>query len=78
MAGKMTEWPSKRGPIAKIVPWDGCKGDAVPLTVVKLYDFHEFGWHLGDVGLIAFGLAFRTAVREPGVRRSQRSQRFHI
>ncbi len=26
MARKMTEWPSKRGPITKIMPSDGCKG----------------------------------------------------
>ncbi len=51
MARKMTEWPSKRGPITKIMPSDGCKGDTVPLAVGKWYDFHEFGWHLGNVGL---------------------------
>ncbi len=33
MARKMTELPSKRGPIAKIMPSDGCKGDTVPLAV---------------------------------------------
>ena len=27
------------------------KGDAVPLAVERWYDFHEFGWHLGNVGL---------------------------
>ena len=27
MIRKMTEWPSKRGPITKIMPLDGCKGD---------------------------------------------------
>ena len=26
----MTEWPSKRGPITKIMPSDGCIGDTVP------------------------------------------------
>ena len=26
MARKMTEWPSKRGPITKIMPSDGCIG----------------------------------------------------
>ena len=46
----MTEWPSKRGPITKIMPSDGCKGDTVPLAVGKWYDFHEFGCHLGNVG----------------------------
>ena len=33
MARKMTEWPSKRGPITKIMPSDGCKGDTVSLAV---------------------------------------------
>ncbi len=51
MARKMTEWPSKRRPITKIMPSDGCKGDIVPLAVGKGYDFPEFGWHLGNVGL---------------------------
>ena len=50
MARKMTEWPSKRGPITKIMPSDGCTGDTVPLAVGRGYDFHEFGWHLGNVG----------------------------
>ena len=57
MARKMTEWPSKRGPITKIMPSDGCKGDTVPLAVGKWYDFHEFGWYMGYVGLV-----FDTAV----------------
>ncbi len=30
MARKMTELPSKRGPIAKIMPLDGCKGTQFP------------------------------------------------
>ena len=51
MARKMTEWPSKRGPITKIMPSDGCIGDTVPLAVGKRYDFHEFGWYMGNVGL---------------------------
>ena len=50
MARKMTEWPSKRGPITKIMPSDGCIGDTVPLAVGKWCDFHEFGWHMGNVG----------------------------
>ena len=54
MARKMTEWPSKRGPITKIMPSDGCIGDTVPLAVGKWYEFHEFGWHMGNVGLINF------------------------
>ena len=52
MARKMTEWPSKRGPITKIMPSDGCIGDTVPLAVGKWYDFHEFGWYMGNVGSI--------------------------
>ena len=49
MARKMTEWPSKRGPITKIMPSDGCIGDTVPLAVGKWYEFHEFGWYMGNV-----------------------------
>ena len=30
MARKMTEWPSKRGPITKIMPSDGCIGIQFP------------------------------------------------
>ena len=41
--------PSKRGPITKIMPSDGCIGDTA-LAVGKWYDFHEFGWYMGDVG----------------------------
>ncbi len=48
---KMTEWPSKRGPIPKIMPSDGCKGDTVPSVVRLWYNFHECGCHLGNVGL---------------------------
>ncbi len=44
------EWPFKRGPISKIGPSDGCGRDAVPLAVGRWYDFHEFGWHMGNVG----------------------------
>ena len=51
MARKMTEWPSKRRPLTKIRPSDGCKGDEVPLAVGPWYNFHEFGCHLGNVGL---------------------------
>ena len=56
MARKMTEWPSKRGPITKIMPSDGCIGDTVPLAVGKWYEFHEFGWHMGNVGLTKFNV----------------------
>ena len=48
----MTEWPSKRGRITKIVPSDGCGRDAVPLVVERWYDFHGFGCHLGNVGYV--------------------------
>ncbi len=50
MAEKLAKWPSKRGPVTKIMPSDGCKGDTVPLAVDQWYDFHEFGCHLGNVG----------------------------
>ena len=50
MAGKVTEWPSNRGPISKIWPSDGCKGDTVPSTVVRGYDLCKPGGRLGNVG----------------------------
>ena len=56
----MTEWPSKRGPITKIMPSDGCIGDTVPLAVGKWYDFHEFGWYMGSVGLIDIPFELKT------------------
>jgi hypothetical protein len=69
MARKMTEWPSKRGPITKIMPSDGCKGDAVPLAVGQWYDFHKFECHPGNVGLVLDGLfaplPMTTLVAEP-------------
>ncbi len=51
MAGNLGKWLSKRGPISKIKPSDGCKGDTLPLTVERWYDFHSVGCHLGNVGL---------------------------
>ena len=63
MARKMTEWPSKRGPITKIMPSDGCIGDTVPLAVGKWYEFHEFGWYMGNVGLLIFA---KIMCRMPG------------
>jgi hypothetical protein len=54
MAGKVTEWPSDRGPISKIWPSNGCKGDTVPLAVGQWYNFHSVGCHLGNVGLSDF------------------------
>ena len=68
MARKMTEWPSKRGPITKIMPSDGCIGDTVPLAVGKWYEFHEFGWHMGNVGVSVYSDGLRTLGRcEPKV-----------
>ncbi len=61
MARKMTEWPSKRGSIAKIMPSDGCKGDTVPLAVGRWYDFPQFGGYLGNVGLSVRGRQRRFA-----------------
>ncbi len=49
MAGNLVKWPSKRGPISKIRPSDGCGRDAVPLAVKWWYNFREFGCHLGNV-----------------------------
>ncbi len=54
MTRKMTEWPSKRRPLAKIGPSDGCKWYGVLLAVDQWYDFHEFGCHLGNVGLCIY------------------------
>ncbi len=51
MAENLGKWPSKRGPISKFRPSDGCGRDAVPLAVDRWYDFHGFGCHLGNVGL---------------------------
>ncbi len=47
MAENLDKWPSKRRPLTKIMPSDGCKGDTVPLAVDQWYDFHEFGCHRG-------------------------------
>ena len=51
MAVDMCKWLFKRGPITKIMPSNGGKGDTVPLAVGQLYGFHEFGGYLGNVGL---------------------------
>ena len=50
MAENLGTWPSKRRPIAKFVPSDVYKRDAVPLAVGRWYDFHAFGGYLGNVG----------------------------
>ncbi len=49
---KFGQWPSKRGPIAKIRRSDGCGRNAVPLAVGKQYKLHILGWNLGNVSLI--------------------------
>jgi hypothetical protein len=59
MARQMTEWPSKRGPIAKIRPSDDCRKNSVFQAVDQWYDFQEFGYHLGNVGLIVASLGPR-------------------
>ncbi len=51
MVKNLGKWPSKRGPISKIRPSDGCKGNTVPSTVVRGYDLRKLGGHLGNVGL---------------------------
>ena len=66
MARKMTEWPSKRGPITKIMPSDGCIGDTVPLAVGKWYEFHEFGWYMGNVGQELFERTRTRLIVNPG------------
>ena len=50
MARKTAIWPSTRRPNFNNMPLEGCTGETVPLAVGRWYDFHEFGWHLGDVG----------------------------
>ena len=67
MARKMTEWPSKRGPITKIMPSDGCIGDTVPLAVGKWYEFHEFGWYMGNVGSLYNRVYHASAGEETGI-----------
>ena len=50
MAENLDKWPSKREPISKIRPSDGCGRDTLPLVVERWYDFPEFGDYLGNVG----------------------------
>ncbi len=52
MAKNLAKWPSRREPISKIWPSDGCGRDAVPSAVEWWYDFPEFGGYLGNVGLV--------------------------
>ncbi len=63
MAGNMGKWPSKRGPISKIRPSDGCARNAVPLAVERRYDFPEFVGYLGNVGIVMFASIFVTGSR---------------
>ena len=60
MAGNLGKWASNRGPISKIRPSDGCKGDTVPSTVARGYDLRKPGGHLGNVGFeeLWFALVF--------------------
>ncbi len=53
MAENMGKWPSKRGPITKIMPSGGGKGDTAPLALGQWYDFHDFGCHPGNPGKMA-------------------------
>ena len=48
MARKMTEWPSKRGPITKIMPSDGCIGDTVSLGGGKVVRFPRIWMVYGE------------------------------
>jgi len=68
MAGNLGKRPSKRGPISKIRPSDGCRRDAVLLAVERWYDFPEFGCHLGNVGSYLITTFFSLATAYPLVR----------
>ena len=50
MARKMTEWPSKRGPITKIMPSDGCRAKFLPSVAGYDYYWLRTGGYLGNVG----------------------------
>ncbi len=43
LAENLGKWSSKRGPISKIRPSDGCGRDAVTLAVERWYDFPNLG-----------------------------------
>ena len=66
MAGKVTEWPSKRGPIVKIMLLDGSKGGTAPLALGLWYDFHEVGCHLGNVGSLVHARVRRSVCADSG------------
>ena len=63
MAGNLAKWPSKREPVTKIMPSDGCKGDTVPLAMGQWYDFHEFGCHLGNADSVFCAALDRKSTR---------------
>jgi hypothetical protein len=50
MAEYLGERPPERWLIYKIRPSDGRGKGAVPLPMRWWYDFHEYVWHLGNVG----------------------------
>ncbi len=51
MTTNLAKWAPNNGQIIKSGLSDGRRGDTVPLAVGKRYDFHEFGWYMGNVGL---------------------------
>ncbi len=50
MAENQGKWLSKREPISKIRPSDGCGRDTVPLAVERRYDLPEIERYLGNIG----------------------------
>ena len=64
MAENLGKWPSKRGPISKIRPSDGCGRDAVLLVVELWYDFPEFGGYLGNVDVDSMSFCPATAAKK--------------
>lgn len=57
MADYLDKWPSKRGPISKIRPSDGCGKDAVPTAVERSYDFPELG--------VIWKMSVKVAISQP-------------
>ena len=53
MAGNLVKWRSKREPISKFGLSNGGKAGTAPLALEQWYDFHEYGWHLGNLGIRA-------------------------
>ena len=51
MAENLGKWRSKREPISKFGLSNGGKAGTAPLALGLWYDFHEYEWHLGNVGL---------------------------